>query len=287
MLMNNISSGLEVNEKTFMGKVTSKVNDTYSVMINNINHNNIRSLSLVEYSVNEKVLLLYVDDIYFIIGSYDQAHGGGGEGGTTDYNKLSNQPKINHNTVVGDKTSNQLGLADMVHNHDDLYYTQRQTESFLNAKQDLLHSGVNIKTINFQSVLGEGNIDIGANSIKCAKYTVPQFEGMDMVYLYILLGNYKVCMGRFEANKTQTIPTGNNEIYPAGIIPTSLCPDVAIQNPYFAINMRINNNGQIMTTNNSGKAQSYSPTARWTYIVPNAQEPTQADINRGGRLEYY
>ena len=286
MLMNNISSGLELENKTFMGIVTGKINDTYSVMINNINHNNIRSLSLVEYRVDEKVLLLYVDDIYFIIGSYDQAHGGG-EGGTSDYNKLSNQPKINHNTLTGDKTSNQLGLADEVHNHNDIYYTQEEIQSYLNAKQDLLHSGVNIKTINFEDLLGEGNIDIGQNSITCAVYTMPTYDKMNVEIVYILLGNFKVCMTRFEDTQTKTIATGNNEVYPAGLIPKVLCPDVALQTPYFAINMRINGNGQIMTANSSGKSQSYATTGRWVYIVQNANEPTQADINRGGRLVYF
>lgn len=36
---------------------------------------------------------------------------GGGSGGTTNYNDLSNKPQINGNTLSGDKTSAQLGLA--------------------------------------------------------------------------------------------------------------------------------------------------------------------------------
>ena len=36
---------------------------------------------------------------------------GGGSGGTTNYNDLSNKPQINGNTLSGNKTSAQLGLA--------------------------------------------------------------------------------------------------------------------------------------------------------------------------------
>lgn len=36
---------------------------------------------------------------------------GGGGGGTDDYNDLSNQPQINNNTLVGNKTASDLGLV--------------------------------------------------------------------------------------------------------------------------------------------------------------------------------
>lgn len=42
---------------------------------------------------------------------------GGGGGGTDNYNDLNNKPKVNGNTLVGNKTSSQLGLADEVHQH--------------------------------------------------------------------------------------------------------------------------------------------------------------------------
>ena len=35
-----------------------------------------------------------------------------GGGGTTDYNQLENKPSINGNTLVGDSTSQDLGLAE-------------------------------------------------------------------------------------------------------------------------------------------------------------------------------
>lgn len=39
-----------------------------------------------------------------------EEQGGGGSGGTTNYNKLSNQPQINNVTLTGNKTSEDLGL---------------------------------------------------------------------------------------------------------------------------------------------------------------------------------
>ena len=70
-----------------------------------------------------------------IIDLLPQSSGSGGQG-TSDYSDLTNKPKINSNTLSGNKTSSQLGL------------------------QDVLVSGTNIKTINSTSLLGSGNIDL-------------------------------------------------------------------------------------------------------------------------------
>lgn len=40
------------------------------------------------------------------------------------------------------------------------YYTKQQTDTLLDGKQPTLVSGTNIKTINNESLLGEGNIDL-------------------------------------------------------------------------------------------------------------------------------
>lgn len=47
------------------------------------------------------------------------------------------------------------------------YYTKQQTDTLLGGKQPTLVSGTNIKTINNESILGEGNLDIqgGGGSI--------------------------------------------------------------------------------------------------------------------------
>lgn len=45
------------------------------------------------------------------------------------------------------------------------YYTKTETNTLLGGKQDTLVSGTNIKTINNESILGSGNIDIQGGSI--------------------------------------------------------------------------------------------------------------------------
>ena len=52
------------------------------------------------------------------------------------------------------------------------YYTKEQTNTLLDGKQPTLVSGTNIKTINNESILGEGNIDIqGGSSVNVVQAT--------------------------------------------------------------------------------------------------------------------
>ena len=62
--------------------------------------------------------------------------GSGREGGTSNYEELNNLPKINNVELKGNKSLDNLGI------------------------QDVLVSGSNIKTINGNSILGEGNLVI-------------------------------------------------------------------------------------------------------------------------------
>lgn len=64
-------------------------------------------------------------------------------GGTSNYNELENKPKINNVELSGNKSLTDLGID-------------------LSTKQDTLVSGTNIKTINNNSLLGSGNINIEA-----------------------------------------------------------------------------------------------------------------------------
>lgn len=78
----------------------------------------------------------------------------GGSGGTSDFNALENRPKYNGTEMSGNTDVPEI-----------------KTE-FWDNKQDKLISGTNIKTINRQSILGEGNITIegGGSSDGCIKY---------------------------------------------------------------------------------------------------------------------
>ena len=54
------------------------------------------------------------------------------------------------------------------------YYTKGETDTLLGGKQPTLVSGTNIKTINNESLLGEGNIDIqggGGSSVNVVQAT--------------------------------------------------------------------------------------------------------------------
>lgn len=49
----------------------------------------------------------------------DAKNSGGGSGGTTNYNELSNRPKINGVLLTGNKTSSELGIETMSVQVDD------------------------------------------------------------------------------------------------------------------------------------------------------------------------
>ena len=57
-------------------------------------------------------------------------------------------------------------------------YSKVETDSLVDAKQDTLVSGTSIKTINGQSVLGNGNILISAEADLSNYYTKPQVDGL-------------------------------------------------------------------------------------------------------------
>ena len=134
-----------------------------------------------------------------IVDNVISATGGGGTG-TDDYTQLLNKPEINGNVLTGNKTASQLGFATVAtsgnysdlsnkptindltttaqqnainstitsslvssySNHiadTDIHVTAEQKTAWTN-KQDSLVSGTNIKTINNNSLLGSGNINI-------------------------------------------------------------------------------------------------------------------------------
>ena len=88
-----------------------------------------------------------------------------GGSGTTNYNSLTNLPKINGITLTGNKTSSQLGIKSptkVSELENDLGFIDINYHD--TTKQDKLVSGTNIKTINNQSILGSGNINIQGGS---------------------------------------------------------------------------------------------------------------------------
>ena len=96
-------------------------------------------------------------------------------GGSGDYNQLTNKPQINSVELSGNKTLTDLGIqaagnyattSDLALKADkstvDILQEQvTNNTSAISTKQDKLVSGTNIKTINGQTVLGSGNIEVG------------------------------------------------------------------------------------------------------------------------------
>ena len=100
---------------------------------------------------------------------------GGGGGGTVDaYTKEEADTKFaskdelaNVQTVANDADTKVDALTPRVEG----------VETAMNDKQDLLVSGTNIKTINNQSILGEGNLEISGDVDLTNYYTKPEADG--------------------------------------------------------------------------------------------------------------
>lgn len=113
-------------------------------------------------------------------------------GGTSDYTQLTNKPQINSVELTGNKSLSDIGaqpagdyaLKSEIPDVSGLA-TKEEVTTGLNSKQDTLVSGTNIKTINSQSLVGSGNIDITADSIPTlfmTNSTTPDSETFDNVY---------------------------------------------------------------------------------------------------------
>ena len=93
---------------------------------------------------------------------------GGGGGGTVDAytkeeadNKFASKAELtNVQTVANDADTKVDALTTRV----------EDVETAMNDKQDLLVSGTNIKTINNQSILGEGNLEITGGDVDLTNY---------------------------------------------------------------------------------------------------------------------
>ena len=97
----------------------------------------------------------------------------GGGGGSTSWDAITGKPTTfpsTWETVSGKPTTfpstwNEVSgkpttFPPSAHNHDERYYTESEIDALLSAKQSTLVSGTNIKTINGESVLGSGDIEI-------------------------------------------------------------------------------------------------------------------------------
>ena len=101
------------------------------------------------------------------------------------------------------------------------YYTKGETDTLLGEKQPTLVSGTNIKTINNESLLGEGNIDIqGGSSVNVVQATgTSTSDVMSQDAVTKAFNNYTATKGynnggiaTFWAWQTPSFPSGTNTI---------------------------------------------------------------------------
>ena len=94
------------------------------------------------------------------------------------YNDLTDKP-----TIPTVPTSNTAFTNDAGYITDsalDGYATESYVTNGLDGKQDTLESGVNIKTINNNSILGSGNINIGGSgSNNVVELTQAEYDALD------------------------------------------------------------------------------------------------------------
>ena len=110
------------------------------------------------WNAGEAVTFVYDGSYWLLVG--------GGTTGVTDYDDLDDKPQINGVTLSGNKTSSQLGLqSELTFDNVPTANSNNPVKSggvktALDAKQDTLVNGTNIKTVNNTSLLGSGNIQI-------------------------------------------------------------------------------------------------------------------------------
>ena len=79
----------------------------------------------------------------------------------TSWSGTVSDSNIPSEKLVKDSLDNK---SDTGHTHDDRYYTESEVDTALTGKQATLVSGSNIKTVNGNSLLGSGDITVGANA---------------------------------------------------------------------------------------------------------------------------
>ena len=93
--------------------------------------------------------------------------------GSINYNDLTNKPSINNVELSGNKSLHELGIQS-----EGNYATVND----LDTKQNTLISGTNIKTINNNSILGSGNIDIQGGTFDYTDLTnKPKINNVELV----------------------------------------------------------------------------------------------------------
>lgn len=152
------------------------------------------------------------DDLHPVISST-----GGGGGGTSDYQDLSNKPKINNVILTGNKTTEELGLptktSDLTNDSgfitsavNDLLNYYKKTETYTKEEVNTLLS--NLSTLNLEVVSVLPDHDISETTIYLLPKTTPGTDDVYDEYVYInnnweVIGSTAADLSNYY-NKTQT-----------------------------------------------------------------------------------
>jgi hypothetical protein len=95
---------------------------------------------MADIAYNLSMVKQRLEILYQIVEELERQGGGGGQGGTDDYTELTNKPRINDITLVGNKSLTDLGIASAAALNDkadkSTTYTKTQVDTALTAKAD-------------------------------------------------------------------------------------------------------------------------------------------------------
>ena len=155
------------------------------------------------------------------------------------------------------------------------YYTKGETDTLLGEKQSTLVSGTNIKTINNESLLGEGNIDIqGGSSVNVVQTTgTSTSDVMSQDAVRKAFNNYTATKGynnggiaTFWAWQTPSFPSGTNTINNFSIngkLPLSMQESDTDDNGIY--NFHLVETSAVTTSMSSTSTDSQVPSAKAVY----------------------
>ena len=151
------------------------------------------------------------------------------------------------------------------------YYTKGETDTLLGEKQPTLVSGTNIKTINNESLLGEGNIDIqGGSSVNVVQDigtstsdVMSQAAVRNAFNTYTISSNYD---GGIPIGWSWIRPNGSNGIYNFSIngkLPLSMQQSDTDVNTIF--NFHLVETSAVTTSMSSTSTDTQVPSAKAVY----------------------
>lgn len=172
-----------------------------------------------------------------LVAAINEINQGGGGGGSSDYEDLENQPSINNVTLLGDKTSADLGLAsqESITDINSKIPNQASVNNQL-ADKDFVNSSISTATATFR-----GNFDslttlqaTEGDKNDYAFYSHPDSSGNTIYdrYKYVGIPESELPEGYIEVDSINCV--GDNGYINTEIVPSStLVIETALNSPNF------------------------------------------------------